>query len=113
MAKKSKSLINWLQTTAVRVTRVHFLFIAFYILSVIVFDSWNLFTHEATSQLWTAAGLMLAANTILWFLARMRFSSSNAYIGIVMVLVTADIAFASYNVVWQRGLSSKSVILFA
>lgn len=113
MAKKLKVSSNWLQTATVRVTRVHFLFIIFYILSIIVFDAWNLYSHQAMGQLWTAAGIMLAANTVLWYLARMKFSKSSIYAFIILTLVAADIIFASYNVLWQRGLASKSVILFA
>ncbi len=110
--KKNNYLSNWLHTTAVRVTRVHFAFIGAYILSIVVFDSWNLYTHDAARQLWTAAGVLLIVNTVLWYLARMKFSKLSWYVVIVMVLVVADILFAAYNVSWQRGLASKSVMLF-
>ncbi|PJE65713.1 hypothetical protein COU91_00120 [Candidatus Saccharibacteria bacterium CG10_big_fil_rev_8_21_14_0_10_47_8] len=113
MVKKPRNTSNWLHTTAVRVTRVHFAYIAFYIASIIVFDMWNLYTHEAITQLWTAAGLMLAVNTVLWYVARMNFSSNNVYVAIILLLIVADIIFASYNVLWQKGLASKSVMLFA
>ena len=113
MANRSSAAENWLQTSAVKVTRVHFFYIALYALSIIVFDSWNLYTREAVSQLWTAAGIMLVINTVLWYLARMKFSNRNVYIIIVLVLITADIVFASYNVFWQRGLAAKAVAMFA
>lgn len=113
MAKKTKVKNHWLQTTAVRVTRVHFIFIAAYIAATIVFDSWNLYTHEAVTQLWTAAGVLLALNTILWFLGRQTYANQSLYVFNVLGLILADIAFAAYNVYWQQGLASKSVILFA
>lgn len=113
MVKKAKTASNWLQTAAVRVTRVHFVYIAAYIASILVFDTWNLYTHEATAQLWTAGGIMLALNTVLWYVARMNFSNKNIYPLIVLMLIVADIIFASYNVLWQGGLASKSVMLFA
>ena len=112
MAKKSKTLIYWLQTAAVRVTRVHFTYIAAYILATIVFDSWNLYTHTAVRQLWTAAGILLVINTVLWFLARQNYANKSLYVFNVLALVLADIAFAAYNVYWQQGLASKSVMLF-
>ena len=105
-------MATWLQTTAVRVTRIHFLFIAVYILATIVFDSWNLYTHDAVRQLWTAAGILLGINTILWYLARMKYANSSMYVFLVLGLISADILFAAYNVYWQRGLASKSVMLF-
>lgn len=113
MAKKSKAQNHWLQTSAVRVTRVHFLFIAVYIMATIVFDSWNLYTHEAVTQLWTAAGILLVINTILWFLARQNYANKSFYVFNVLALILADIIFATYNVYWQQGLASKSVLLFA
>ena len=112
MAKKSKTLTHWLQTAAVRVTRVHFVYIAAYILATIVFDSWNLYTHEAVTQLWTVAGVLLVINTILWLLARQNYANKSLYVFNVLALVLADIAFAAYNVYWQQGLASKSVMLF-
>lgn len=112
MPKKSKIKTNWLQTSAVRVTRVHFLFIAVYILATIVFDSWNLYTHEAITQLWTAAGVLLVINTVLWFMARQNYPNKSLYVFNILALVLADIAFAAYNVYWQQGLASKSVLLF-
>lgn len=112
MPKKSGVVTHWLQTTAVRVTRVHFVYIAAYIIATIVFDSWNLYTHDAIRELWTAAGVLLAVNTILWFLARQNYTNKSIYVLIVLGLISADIVFASYNVYWQRGLASKSVMLF-
>ena len=113
MAKKSTAQASWLQTTAIRVTRVHFLYVAVYILSTIIFDMWNLYAYEVVTQLWTAAGLLLVLNTVLWYLGRMKFSDEKIYAIMVILLVVADIAFAAYNVYWQRGLASKSVALFA
>lgn len=113
MVKKPTQTAGWLQTTALRLTRVHFVFVAVYVASTIVFDSWNLYTHEAITQLWTAAGILLAVNTVLWFLARMKLGAESAYRSIILLLVLADISFAAYNVFWQQGLASKSVALFA
>jgi hypothetical protein len=110
---KTKAVTNWLQATAVRVTRIHFLYIAAYIASIIIFDSWNLFTHVDISNRWTAAGILLVINTACWYFARIKFSASSIYIGLVMALVTADIIFAATNVYWERGLASKAIALFA
>ena len=112
MPKKSKTKNHWLQVAAVRVTRIHFIYILAYILATIVFDSWNLYTHEAVAQLWTAAGVLLGLNTILWFLARQNYTNQSLYVFNVIALILADIAFAAYNVYWQQGLASKSVLLF-
>jgi len=113
MAKKPIVQAGWLQTTAVRVTRVHFLYIAIFMLSTIIFDSWNLITHEMVSQLWTVAVYLLVTNTVLWYVSRMKFSDYHIYAGIILLLVAADTIFSSYVVLLQRGLASKAVALFA
>jgi hypothetical protein len=113
MAKKQKSISSWLQTTTVRLTRVHFAYIAFYLASLIIFDSWNLYTHEAVGQLWTAGAVFLVVNAILWFASRLKSKNQWYYIAVVLVLLAADIAFASYNVWWQHGLASKALMLYA
>jgi hypothetical protein len=104
---------DWLQLTATRVTRVHFFFIAAYMVSIIIFDSWNLITHDGVAQRWTAAASLLVLNIIVWYLVRMKFSNSSLYITFILALILADIVFASYNVFWERGIASKSVALFA
>jgi hypothetical protein len=113
MAKKIKQTTNWLQSNTVRVTRVHFMYVAAYMASIVVFDSWNLLTHPDVAQRWTAAGALLVLNTVFWYVARMKFSSDFVYVSLVLALIAADIIFAGYNVYWERGLASKSVLLFA
>jgi hypothetical protein len=112
MAKKSTNATGWLQTTAVRVMRIHFIYVAFFLLSVIIFDTWNLYTHDAVSQLWTAGGVLLGITVILWLIARLKVSNYWFYVAVVLALIVADIAFASYLVWWQRGLYSKAVMLY-
>jgi hypothetical protein len=110
---KTKTLNNWLQATTVRVSRIHFIYIAIYIASIIIFDSWNLFTHIEIGNRWTAAGILLIINTACWFIARIKFSSATIYMVLIMLLIIADIIFAAVNVYWERGLASKAVALFA
>jgi hypothetical protein len=112
MAKKNASVSNWLQATAVRITRVHFLFIASYMVSIIIFDSWNLFTHPEIGNRWTLAATLLIFNTIFWLIARIKFSAGTVYIFLVAALIICDIIFAGLNVYWERGLASKAVVLF-
>ncbi|MBX4190672.1 hypothetical protein KW794_01150 [Candidatus Saccharibacteria bacterium] len=112
MAKKSTIAAGWLQTTAVRLTRVHFVYIGFYLLSIVIFDASNLYTYTAIAQLWTAGGIFLGVNAILWLLARLNVANYWFYVVLVIGLILADITLASYLVWWQHGLYSKSVMLF-
>jgi hypothetical protein len=96
-----------------RISRVHFFYIAAYTLAIIIFDSWNLLAHEAVTQRWLLAALLLSINTVIWYLCRLRLQNQNVYRVLLWILLTADILFAAYNVYWQRGMASKSVMLFA
>src|SRR3989344_1515139 len=112
MAKKTKKTTDWLQSAALRTTRLHFLYVGAYMASIIVFDSWNLLTHEAVSDFWTIAISLLVLNTVFWYLARMTFANPMVYQLLILLLVVADIIFASLTIYWERGLASSSVILY-
>jgi hypothetical protein len=112
MAKKPTKANSWLQTTAVRVTRIHFLYLLAFLASIIIFDASNLYTHQAISELWTAGGIMMLINIILWFAARLKVSNYWFYVALVLALIAADVIFASYIVYWERGLYSKAVVLY-
>ena len=108
MAKKTKKTTDWLQSAALRTTRLHFLYVGAYMASIIVFDSWNLLTHEAVSDFWTIAISLLVLNTVFWYLARMTFANPMVYQLLILLLVVADIIFASLTIYWERGLASSS-----
>jgi len=113
MAKNTKNSSDSLASTLGRVTKLHFMYIAAYMLSIIIFDSWNLVTYEAVVDFWTAAVALLAVNTILWYSSRLKFKSNSTYRSGILLLILADIIFAALTVYWERGLASSSVILFS
>lgn len=112
MAQKQKNLQQSVRHIVLRITRVHYLYILAYMFSIIIFDSWNLIEHEAVLQRWTAAGALLIVNTIIWYLCRAKLQNENVYKILLIVLLVSDILFAAVNVYWQRGMASKSVMLF-
>lgn len=113
MAKRPLIVMSWLQASVVRVTHIHFVYVAAYMASIIVFDSWNLFVHTDINNRWMAATILLIINTVIWYVARIKFGSSSVYVLLILLLCVADIVFASYNTYWERGLASKAVALYA
>ncbi len=113
MAKKQTKLASSTSYLLLRICRVHFLYIAAYMLSIIIFDSWNLISHDAVLQRWTLAGALLVINTIIWYLCKLKLANQTVYKVLLVVLILADILFAAINVYWQRGMASKAVFLFA
>ena len=96
-----------------RAARAHFVYAGAFIGSIVIFDSWNLITHEGIVQRWTAAAALLFVTTVVWYLSRGGSRSSLYYKLLAKALITTDIIFAAYNVYLQRGMASKAVALFA
>lgn len=109
---KQKDLLNNRRHILLRITRIHFLYILAYMLSLVIFDSWNLITHQGMLERWTVVGALLVVNTIIWYLCRAKLKNDNIYLALLIVLIICDILFAAINVYWQRGMASKAVFLF-
>jgi hypothetical protein len=112
MPSKTKQDID-LRHILLRISRVHFFYAAIYALAIIIFDSWNLITHESVSQRWFLVASLLIINTTIWYACRLKLNNPNFYKMLLLALLVFDILFASINVYLQRGMASKSVMLFA
>lgn len=99
-----------LRIATLRVAQVGFSYIALYLLTTIIMDSWSLLTKEAIGWRWMSAGALLVVNLIVWYLARQK--KTNKYTELVIVLAVSQIIFAGLNVYWERGMASVSPILF-
>ena len=108
-----KQIKNSLQTAVQKITKIHFAYVGLYMASLVAFDSWNLIAHEGVVWRWQAASTLLVVNAVCWYLARTKLSGRMPYKLVALALVVADIIFASFNVSWERGMASKSVVLFA
>lgn len=113
MTNKKTDLLKDPRHVLLRITRVHFIYIIIYMLTIVIFDSWNLISHSDVAKRWTAAGSLLIVNTIIWYLCRAKIKNDKLYKILLIVLIACDILFAAINVYWQRGMSAKTVMLFA
>lgn len=96
-----------------RLSRVHFFFVGIYLLATVIFDSWNLLAYETVVQRWSLGAGLLVVVTLCWYVCRLPIKSPTFYKVVFAVLLLADILFAAANVYLQRGMASKSVMLFA
>jgi len=101
-----------LQNAVQKMTRVHFAFVGLYLLSIIIFDSWNLIPHEGVVWRWQAASVLLVINAVCWYVSRTTFSSKQVYKFAAFTLIIAGAIFAAFNVYWERGMVSPMVIMF-
>jgi len=109
--KRIKAKKYDLQTATIRVARTGFAFIGIFLLTTVIFDSWNLLTKDSVGLRWASAIAVLIVTGIVWYMAR-RKGSASYYNALIMALVIAQIIFAGLNVYWERGVASSSAILF-
>ncbi|HSX27518.1 MAG TPA: hypothetical protein VLG25_01910 [Patescibacteria group bacterium] len=113
MKKTQKTATSWLHPSVVRLSRVHFLYVALFTVQTVVYDTWKLITPFAVLNRWFLAGGLLAVTVIVWYLAKYTVKGTNGLKALVSALILADIAAASFNVYTQRGMASRAVALYA
>lgn len=109
----SKTSALNLRLNTISLARVHFGLVAAYAVFILASDAWNLVSRELTSQRWIMFGILLIVTTVVWFLARSATKNANYYRALVLALVLADIALATFAIYTERGMSSRGVALYA
>ena len=104
---------SWLHSSVLRLARIHFLYVALLVIQIVVYDAWKLIAPKAVMQRWVITAVLLAVTTTVWYLAHSKQRSNTTYRFLVLALILADIAVASYSVYTQRGMASRAVALYA
>ncbi len=110
--RKSKTR-SWLHSNVLRLSRVHFAYVAFFAIQTIIYDAWNLVTPTAVMNRWIMTAILLGITTMVWYLAHNTVTSTAGYKSLVWLLIVTDIAAASFNIYSQRGMASRAVALYA
>lgn len=111
MAENS-SLIS-LQQKTLRVARMHFVYVAAFVASVIAFDSWKLIAPEDVLGRWKVAAMMLVITTLVWYIVKAASPKNLTYNASVYALILMDLYVAAFLVYAERGMASRAVMLFA
>lgn len=111
MATKT-SLQSWLQSRLASISRIHFAYAGVYIAAIIAFDAWNLITPDAIVQRWLVGAAMLIVTALVWYGSRAAKKTAAYYQLLAYVLIALDLFVATYGVYTQRGIASKSVLLY-
>lgn len=77
------------------------------------YDAWNLTNPDNVMYRWIATALLLCIVTYVWYEAHSISVGMATYKRLTCLLITADIAMASFYVYTQRGMASKAVALYA
>lgn len=112
MSKNTNSVLDHLHAAALRVSKLHFVYVLLYIAQTIVFHASKIITPELLLKRWFAVSCLAIITVAVWLTSRSRKTTIGAYQTAVGAIIIADIAFAAFNVYTQRGYASKSVLLF-
>jgi len=108
----AKTLTHWLQTHILGAARVHFALAAVYLLSIIIFDAWNLITPDAIIQRWMLGAVLLVVTALVWYGVRLSGKSNLYYQSLALALILVDLVLPTYSVYNQRRIASKAVLLY-
>lgn len=108
----AKNSAQPLRLATLRVSRFHFLYVAAIMAQIIIYDAWNLITPAVVLKRWLAAAGLLVVVAVVWFVAKSQPRAAATYRWLVLALIAADIALASFAVYTQRGMASRAVFLF-
>jgi len=93
-----------------RITRTLYIFIGFFAVSIVIFDSGNLITRSAVIDRWSLISALFITNTIAWFVGSKP--SRNKKSLLTYMLSISLIAFAGFMTYWERGMASSSTIFY-
>jgi hypothetical protein len=101
-----------LRSGLIRISKVYLLMSLIYVAQIMAYDASKLITPEVVLKRWIAVTLFAVVATIAWYIAHTHAKGPASYRWLAWGLITAGIAFASYNVYTQRGMASRAVLLY-
>ncbi len=107
------SVVGQLQAGTTRLARVNMALCGAFAIFILGSDAWNLVTRELTSQRWLMFGAMLIVSALVWAMSRNQTASANYYRVLMFMIIAVDLAFATFMIYTERGMSSRGVALYA
>lgn len=107
----ARSVSSSLQQKMVGIAKLRFVVIVLLAAITIAGDAWNLLPPGAIMQRWTLLGILLGCNGVAYYACRTL--QNTAWLRLTLYLQLAlDIALATFLVYSERGIASKSVLLY-
>lgn len=107
------SLAQWLRSGTLRITRIHFFYVAALAVQILIYDAWNVLTPADVLGRWLIAGGLLVITALSWALAHSQSKTARFYSSLIYLLIAADTLVATFAVYSQRGMASRAVFLYA
>src|SRR5687768_18606303 len=91
-----------LQHSLGKLSKLHFIYLLFFGLSLLAYNAWELLTPEALRGYWIVFSIILLALAYVWQKAEKAGKSPSYYKRLAGLLITADIVLAAFVVFAQR-----------
>lgn len=102
-----------LKSSVLRLSRAHFVYALILAGQIILYDAAKLISPEFVLKRWLATAGLLIVTTIVWAQAHQSSARDNRfYVRLIYALILVDILLASFSVYTQRGMASRSVLLY-
>lgn len=111
MTKNILPVTTWLQTSLIRLCKIHLILTGIYGIYIAASNATNLVIPQVIQQRLIAGVLLAIGVGLVWNFARGK-NSASYYRRLVYVLILLDIAFAAFSIYTQRGMASRGVMLF-
>jgi len=112
MKQNQNAQTNRLRNSLLRVSRLHFLYVAILTIQIIFYRTWHLIELDSVMQRFIATAILLSVTTIVWYFSSNRIRLLSVYKWLTALLIFTDIAIASFYVYTQRGMASRAVLLY-
>lgn len=107
-----KTASSNLRLSTIRVSRIHFLYVAAIAIQVLLYDVWKLITPQVLMQRWLVATVLLVATSAVWFTAKSKPQTNAVYRRLIIGLALVDVFVATFAIYTQRGMASRAVFLY-
>ncbi len=112
MLKNKKIQISDLRIKTRKVASLHYLYALCLAVQLIAFDAGKLITPEVTLKRWISISLLLVVTTIVWYISKDSLGQPSTIKKLLLTLIIADTAMASFLIYLTRGFASKAVALY-
>lgn len=112
MTKESPAHRTWLRSALVRLSRIHFILLVAYAITVAVYDSAHLMTPDIIMRRAILVSVILAGTCVIWYASHKEQADSKYYKRLLYALIALDLVLAGFSVYFDRGVASRDVVLF-
>lgn len=92
--------------------KIHFALAGLFTAQIILYDASMLIEPEVVLDRWFVVSMLLLISGFIWYFVKSKSGNVISYKALLLAMMMADMALASFSVYSTRGMASKAVLLF-